>query len=183
MVKLYLVRHGEAAASWEQNPDPGLSENGLLQAQGVVDLFTDQAIKALVSSPLLRACETAAPLAQARRLACEIDDAFREIPTPAHIPMSQRLRWLRSCADHSWQQQGEALLAWRQRILDSLLALQHSTVIFTHFMVMNAVAGRLTQNPNLVHYQPDYCSVLSVDNSGSELKLLDLGQQATSRVL
>jgi broad specificity phosphatase PhoE len=183
MVKLYLVRHGEAAASWEQNPDPGLSKNGLLQAQGVVDLFEDQAIESVHASPLLRARETAAPLAQARRFACHIDDAFREIPTPTHITMSQRLHWLRSCADDSWQQQGEELLIWRQRILNSLMALQCPTVIFTHFMVMNAVAGYLMQDPRLVHYQPDYCSVLSVENSDSGLKLLDLGQQATSRVL
>ena len=28
-ISLIFVRHGEAAASWGEHPDPGLSENGI----------------------------------------------------------------------------------------------------------------------------------------------------------
>jgi len=30
---IFLVRHGEAAASWGESPDPGLSELGRRQAE------------------------------------------------------------------------------------------------------------------------------------------------------
>jgi broad specificity phosphatase PhoE len=60
---VYLVRHGEAAASWETAVDPGLSVAGQQQAQALLDTFGATPPRRLVSSPLQRAQETAAPLA------------------------------------------------------------------------------------------------------------------------
>ena len=62
---IFLVRHGEAAASWGQESDPGLSDLGRAQAaesaRSLQRLMPPNT--ALVSSPLARAQETAAPLA------------------------------------------------------------------------------------------------------------------------
>ena len=33
MTQIWIVRHGEAAASWEKDPDPGLSALGQEQAE------------------------------------------------------------------------------------------------------------------------------------------------------
>ncbi len=54
---LYLVRHGEAAASEED--DPGLSEHGRRQAAAVATRLAPAASDALVHSPKRRARETA----------------------------------------------------------------------------------------------------------------------------
>jgi broad specificity phosphatase PhoE len=66
MTQIWIVRHGEAAASWEKDPDPGLSMLGQQQAEktahALLDLVPEGAT--LLSSPLKRAQETAAAFAQ-----------------------------------------------------------------------------------------------------------------------
>jgi len=64
MTQIWIVRHGEAAASWEKDPDPCLSALGQSQAEetanalmGLVPMGAQ-----LISSPLRRAQETAAAL-------------------------------------------------------------------------------------------------------------------------
>ena len=88
---LYLVRHGEAAARWGEDPDPGLSELGRAQARrtqmSLIDELTGPV--SIISSPLRRARETAAPLAGALGAQIRIDDAFREIPAP--VPLAQQI--------------------------------------------------------------------------------------------
>jgi probable phosphoglycerate mutase len=59
---IYLVRHGEAAASWAQAADPGLSELGHEQARAVARILHPRlASSAVVAAPL--APQTTAPLA------------------------------------------------------------------------------------------------------------------------
>jgi len=180
---IYLVRHGEAAASWQHNPDPALSEQGRAQAQSLLPFFAHRKIEHLISSPLLRTRETALPLGQSTRLAVQLSDAFREIPTPVNISLENRLAWLQGCANSPWSDAGRVLLDWRHSILQSLRGAPDNTVIFTHFMVMNAVVGELRGAPNLVCYQPDYCSVVSLERQAAGLHLISLGQEAQSRVL
>jgi broad specificity phosphatase PhoE len=53
MTQIWIVRHGEAAASWEKDPDPGLSVLGQQQAEktahALLDLVPEGAT--LLSSP------------------------------------------------------------------------------------------------------------------------------------
>ena len=35
-ISIILIRHGEAAASWSKDPDPGLSDNGHEQAESLL---------------------------------------------------------------------------------------------------------------------------------------------------
>ena len=41
MTQIWIVRHGEAAASWEKDPDPGLSNLGQLQAEETATALTN----------------------------------------------------------------------------------------------------------------------------------------------
>ncbi|MBL6823925.1 MAG: histidine phosphatase family protein, partial [Luminiphilus sp.] len=61
MTQIWLVRHGEAAASWEKDPDPGLSALGREQAERTALMLSDVVPEhaRVVSSPLLRAQQTA----------------------------------------------------------------------------------------------------------------------------
>jgi len=63
-MKLVLVRHGEAAAGWIDDADPGLSEVGQQQARDVVDRLVALGPLPILTSPLRRCRETAAPLAE-----------------------------------------------------------------------------------------------------------------------
>jgi len=62
----YFVRHGESQgnAGLSSDPDCGLSDLGLLQAKRLPDRLADQGIKAIYTSPMRRAIETALPLAE-----------------------------------------------------------------------------------------------------------------------
>ena len=90
MTRIWIVRHGEAAASWEKDPDPGLSklgqEQAALTAQELLGLLPEGAT--LVSSPLKRAQQTAATFAKRRGEDVTIDSRFSEVRSP--VPLSGR---------------------------------------------------------------------------------------------
>jgi probable phosphoglycerate mutase len=81
---LILIRHGETAANASHAIDtapPGapLSATGRDQAARLVTTLADEPIDAVWSSDLVRAQETAAPLAAARGLATQVEPGLREI--------------------------------------------------------------------------------------------------------
>jgi broad specificity phosphatase PhoE len=63
MPRLYLVRHGRAAATFAEAADPGLDALGRSQAEAVAEKLAAIGPIALLSSPLARARETSEPLA------------------------------------------------------------------------------------------------------------------------
>jgi broad specificity phosphatase PhoE len=179
---IFLVRHGEASASWGESPDPGLSELGRLQAEDAAALLKQHvsADTLLWSSPLRRAVETAAPLARIMRKAVREDHAFREIPAP--VPLAQRQAWLRHFMQQQWHEQGEDLIAWRTAALQHLLALQQSAVVFTHFLVINAVVGHVLDRSETLCCWPANGSIIRFRRSDTGLELINLGEEMTTRV-
>ena len=180
---IYLVRHGEAAASWSESKDPGLSELGQAQAQDTaaeLAKVVDPSV-ALISSPLLRAQETAVPLATALGLpVASIDGAYSEIPSP--VPLDQRQAWLRAYMKQQWGEQPQSLQSWRSLILEKLLGLQQPTVIFTHFLVMNTVVGALQGRSETLCFWPDNASVVQLKHTGDALELVEIGRQMSTVV-
>jgi len=83
MTKFLLIRHAmtDYAGKRLAGRMPGISLNdeGRVQAQQLVERLAGATISAIYSSPLDRATETAAPLAAARHLSCNILDEFQEI--------------------------------------------------------------------------------------------------------
>jgi len=183
MIDIYLVRHGEAAASWGQSPDPGLSELGHAQARSVAralrPLLAGSALE-LISSPLTRTLETAAPLAADLGLAVQVNEAFREIQAP--VPLAERQTWLRQFMRERWEDQPESLHAWRERPRRELLALQTSAVIFTHFLVINAVVGQIRREQATLCCWPDNGSITHLRSAGNTLELVALGAQMKTAV-
>jgi broad specificity phosphatase PhoE len=75
-LRLYLLRHGQTAMSREnvfcgRGLDPALTADGLAMAEAFAMAYGDQPWAAIYASPLVRAVQTATPLATRRRL--EID--------------------------------------------------------------------------------------------------------------
>jgi probable phosphoglycerate mutase len=177
-VDIFLVRHGEAAATWGEDPDPGLSALGEQQAADAAHFLLPRLGTGakLISSPLQRAQQTAAPLASSLGSELSIDDAFREIPAPA--PLAKRKQWLRGFMQQGWAEQPETLLRWRARALQQLHKLKTPTVVFTHFLLLNAVVGSIAKRAETVTYWPDNASVthLQLTDDGT-LELLSLGAQ------
>ncbi len=75
MTVLYLVQHGEKE---RVRGDPGLTAMGRQQAAVAARWFGRAGLTAVYSSPLLRARETAEPIASAAGLAVRVDDLLRE---------------------------------------------------------------------------------------------------------
>lgn len=78
---IYLVRHARAGERGSFRQDDWLrplSSAGRSQARGLVALLRDARFDRVLSSPYVRCLETVVPLAGARRLAIEPDDALAE---------------------------------------------------------------------------------------------------------
>ncbi|TCO71073.1 histidine phosphatase family protein [Chromatocurvus halotolerans] len=175
-IPLYLVRHGEAEAHWGQSADPGLSKLGHRQAD---DCARELAPRlgpgtALFSSPLARALQTAEPLARRMGVDVSVSESFREIPAP--VPLSERRDWLRGFMREAWTGQPDSLLNWRQRLLEALHATSTPSVIFTHFLVINAVVGHSQGSERTLSFWPDNASVTEIQLADGQLTLRALGR-------
>jgi broad specificity phosphatase PhoE len=179
---IFLVRHGEAAAKWGQEPDPGLSELGQQQAETTA--MELQPLLApdvqLLSSPLLRARETADALATKLQASVTIDDVYSEVPSP--VPLAERQAWLRSFMTQQWQEQPASLLAWREAMVQGLLALDRPTVVFSHFLVMNTLVGHLQGRDETLCFWPDNAAVVSLRRTAQGLEIVDVGRQMSTVV-
>lgn len=83
-MRLFLIRHGETDSNVNHLLDtavPGapLNENGRQQAESLVERLEHVPFTGIYASTLIRAQQTAAPLAEARNLDVEIIDGIQEI--------------------------------------------------------------------------------------------------------
>lgn len=83
MTRLVLIRHAEADESMRGRSygrlDIPLSSAGRAQALAIAETLGDVRLDAIFASPLQRAIDTAAPLAEARGLEVAIHDGLREL--------------------------------------------------------------------------------------------------------
>jgi broad specificity phosphatase PhoE len=181
-VNIFLVRHGEASASWSDSPDPGLSALGRQQAcEAAAQLRPHISGDIIIlSSPLQRARQTAEPLASELGREVQVVEAFREIPSP--VPLAQRQLWLRNFMQQEWREQTKELIAWRNTAIEHLLILDRSSVVFTHFLVINAVMGHVLKHAATLNFWPANGSVTQLRHTGRQLELVALGQQMESAV-
>ena len=181
--RIYLVRHGEAAASWGQSADPGLSELGCEQAVAAakaLEVLLANQTPTLISSPLLRAQETAQPLADARKQAVSIDERIREIPSP--VPLAERQNWLRGFMQGRWAEQDSDLHQWREAALAAVMEAPASTIMFSHFLVINALVGLCDKREETLVFYPANGSITVLSRSDGKLVVERLGDEMESVV-
>lgn len=179
MSRILLVRHGQAAASWGEQTDPGLSELGQQQATNIQDVLASYSQLESISSPKARAHQTA-QIARPEAV-ITIDPRFTEIPS-GELRLADRGNWLRQVFKGNWSNQEPQVKAWRSDILHALQE-QNSSIIFCHFVVINAVVAAAKQNDKVMQCRPDYCSIWEFECQGSEISLINAGQEDESLVL
>jgi len=162
-INLILIRHGEAAQAWGDDPDPGLSENGIDQSKLLISNSELPPLKnyKFVSSPKSRALMTASPLEQEYKKDLSIDSTFSEIPS-GDIEASRKREWLTNIMKMDIRELPKEVSEWREKILHKSLSLTENTIVFTHFMVINSIVGMLIDHPNLLYFYPDYTSVTKI---------------------
>ena len=190
MARLYLVRHAKPAAAWGEDPDPGLDNIGEAQAVATARRLAEVLARIPVySSPLRRCRETAGPLAAVWTCAIQIFPAAAEIPSPP-IGIAARRDWLTSAMRGTWTQLNDSApagsidyLGWRQDLIESLLAIPRDTVLYTHFIAINAAVGAARGGDQVVCFRPDHASVTVIDTDSSRMHVLELGRQGDTAVL
>ena len=178
MARIYMVRHGKAAAGFGEGMDPGLDALGHQQAETVAQKLQTLGALAILSSPLRRAQETARPLAKLWDRKPVIQPAVAEIPSPKGMTLEDRVQWLRALMSGSWRSVTPELADWRKACIASVAGLCDDTVIFSHYVALNVIAGAATGDDHVVTFSPDNCSVTVFESNGANVRLVEKGGEA-----
>ena len=191
MIKIYLIRHGEAIDGWT-SLDPGLSKLGKKQAEelrsGLKKKLKDNTD--IISSPLLRCQETANISVSDSKKKIIIDDIFRELPSPIK-DLNKRVTWLKRVLPLNWEEleeDTESKLSnidyylWRKKIINKIISFKNETAIFTHFVVINCVIGKITNSNKVINFYPDNCSITEIGIENNKMELIKLGDSSISKV-
>ena len=187
MARVYLIRHARPSASWGgDDDDPGLDATGRMQAETAARTLLALPLRPrrVVSSPLRRCRETAAPYASAIGAEVEIDPAVGEIPSPAALAPAERGPWLRKAFAGTWSQiEGDLDYEfWRARVV-AAVASHADTAVFSHFVAINAVLTALAGEARVIAFRPDHGSISTFELSDGALKLVERGAEAATQVL
>lgn len=195
MTHLYMIRHGKPAATWGDqgaDPDPGLDDAGRAQAQATADALlalpeAERPVRVL-SSPLRRCRETAEPFAHALGVPLTIEPAVAEIPTPAALSPEERSPWLREAFAGEWSAITGDLdyEDWRAGVTDALVAAVadgRPAAVFSHYVAINAAVSAALDDPRVLAFRPDHCSVSLFNVTDGRVLLVEKGREAATGVL
>jgi broad specificity phosphatase PhoE len=194
MPTLYVVRHGRVAASPIDPSDPELSAEGQSQAAAVAEQLCTRLPGKLpiLTSPLRRCRETAAPLSALWGVQPVVEPRIAEVPGPPPDALP-REEWLRRALVAEWPELIElgqslvkgydsTLASWRAGVLEMALACPHDAVIFSHFVPVNVLTGRATGSERVACFLPDHTSVTVFATTRDDIRLVERGREQKSRV-
>ena len=201
MTTLLLVRHGHTDAAGKRltgrAPGVHLNELGRRQAQRLVERLDGVRIDTIVSSPLERCRETAAPLAKARGHAVDVGRAFIEVGygewTGRSISQLRRTKlWRRVMLAPSNVRfpGGESLLEVQVRAVDASfdIAARHArgtVLVVSHADVIRLLVAHLAgmHADHLQRLSIDTASITAVSISDGFPRLLTVNETDDLAVL
>lgn len=136
---------------------------------------------ALRTSPLQRARETALPLSERWGTAPKVEPGVSEVPSPG-LSLQERGEWLQGLLQSRWSELDPHLWRWRDQAVETLRGCDQDTVFITHAVLINAVIAAVTDDPRVLVFRPDYCSVTTVRVTRGALTLHALGREAETRL-
>jgi broad specificity phosphatase PhoE len=171
-MRLILIRHGRPDENDPERPnDPPLNAEGWTQARAVARLLEGEGVTRIVASPLLRAQQTAAPLAQTLALTIETVEGWAEADRKAsRYRSTETLRaeggvaWARFLEDPIGYL-GEDPVAFRNGVLAALRATAASeasaarVAVFTHGLPINVVLAHALGLDSVASFLVGYGSV------------------------
>jgi probable phosphoglycerate mutase len=169
-VDLYLIRHGEAEPIVEEGDlpaDPPLTETGRRQAERLAVWLAGEGLDEVVSSPLRRARETAAPLGRATGLDVEILDELAEYDRgsltylPPHMLPKDDPEWRHMIETGMYlpKEGGEDPVLFRRRSVATVEAVierfpGRKVAVVCHGGVINAYLAHLLGIARLFFFDP-----------------------------
>ncbi|WP_067571543.1 histidine phosphatase family protein [Nocardia acidivorans] len=174
-MQLILVRHAQPrrVQGLTGPADPDLTEIGVEQAARVPAALAQHRIARVVSSPQLRARDTARPTAEKLGLTPEIIDGLAEYDRdlPAYIPIEDAQQEFRAVYDRikaGYLPEQIDRDAFVGRVLDSAAALaadsEHTdtVVAFAHGGVINVLLQDVLGLERPLTFPIDYCSITRI---------------------
>ena len=178
MARLHLVRHAEASSGWGSDLDPGLSALGRQQAEATAAaLNASLGPRAVLTSPLRRARETAAPLGERWGRAPAVVAAFGEIPSPS-TDLAERAAWLPRALRGRWSDLGPEVARWRAGLVEAAAGLADDAVAVTHFVAINALVAHAEGRDEVTTFLPANASVTVLDVVGERFQVVERGAEA-----
>ena len=165
-----VVRQGEPESSIATHPDTPISKNRVEQSLKLIDHDQLQSLEdfIFISSPKLRAIETAKPIANKFNKEVKIDETFIEIPSE-NIETDQKQNWLKQLVQKEKKQLPSNIKLWEKNIYEKIKSFRQNTIIFSHFMVINSILSTLSSHNHLLYFYPGYSSVTKIINIDGEL--------------
>lgn len=168
-MELIIVRHArpEQVEGADGAADPGLADVGHRQARLVAAHLAESGVDAIVSSPMRRARETAAPLADSTGLEPTLVDGIAEYDRhdSSYVPAEIRRRhdadfW----ADPLGSMDSAAREEWVAGVAEAFgsLIADHPgdrVAVFCHGMVTSVWFAATLGITDLIRFTPDYCGV------------------------
>jgi broad specificity phosphatase PhoE len=195
MPLLYLVRHGRVIAAPQDPRDPELDAEGHEQARAAAGELQRRLAAPLpvLSSPLRRCRETAAPLLQAWGASARIEPRVIEVPSPRSGALS-REGWLDKALHSRWDEAAQfgeehqpgfagIFADWRRAVVQAVLDCSVDTVVFSHFIPINALVSAATGADRVMSFRPANGSITVFETAGGVIRLLEQGRQLDSRVV
>ena len=185
-MQLILIRHGEPDLS-DGPEDPPLTVRGHRQAEETAARLALEPIDRIVSSPLLRARQTAEPLAEQLGLQVDVVEGVAEVDRwGANYVSVEALRkqggqpWANFLADPVGTLGGDEEL-FRREVSATLQDIAHSTqgrtAITTHGLPINLILAELLGLQGLTNFAPHHASVTRLHVSlGGRMSVLTVNE-------
>lgn len=190
-MQLLLIRHALPLRSEPgQGSDPELSADGVEQAKRLPDALARFPISRIVSSPQIRAGQTAQPVADALGMAVDIDDRLAEYDrdlahyTPIEEISEEDMKRLASGDLPGGVDQPAFIARVQAGVADIVAAADHedTVAVFTHGGVINALAHTVMKTERLLCVQVDYAGVTRLLWSSRQSTFFVAGLNATEHV-
>ena len=92
------------------------------------------------------------------------------------------LTWSELLKDKETIDSGVSYSQWKENIMSNVYSLNKDTIIFTHFVVINTVIGKILKSDKIVNFQPSNCSITEISKKNDKLKIVKLGKSLESKV-
>lgn len=178
---IYLVRHGET--DWNKRRlvqgriDLHINENGIKQAEAMVDLFENMTFEAMIVSPLKRTLETAKIISQRANVKCICEDERiieKDFGVSEGILIEER--WQKYPNGHAPNEESFKSVRKRMKeaIMDFSKTYQNDILVVTHGVALAALVKELDQSKKDEYIIMDNVSLTVVNSESLEIEAFNL---------
>ena len=171
MVRLVFVRHGKSIHGFDRALDSPLSETGRTQAaEGARRIAAAFPAMPVLTSPLARAVESARALAGLWSSPLAVHSQLTEIPVPGAPGIDNptgRRSTLEALMAARYPDLPADVQEWRRHLLDFIAGVRQDSVLYTHYLTINAVVGAMRSDDRVVVCDPAHGQPIEITMDGS----------------